>query len=329
MLFGEIGLAEVTAPAFIGVGDARQGHPRLVLRKVASRSQVGPGECAEALPGQTACFHPNAVYLNGNGEELDAADGTSGRSVKHSWLVDGESCEPMPPKEEYDQCFWIECELLEDGLSMKLGGTGEHQPWYDVRTPQLDESPITYTVTRDAATHADPAAGEIDLTPTVQFALTGPVNLLTVWDHATRLSRGFDQGAHRGHPLGGTDSPPCVNVVSLTPGPTGGRGACLGRGCGAACAAASLEGFLPLGLRCAMWVTATRVEQGPRRRRERAVVRVDPTVRRGTKDRAKRGHPPGGTDGGGMEPPSAADPSSCAGCRPARRCPLQSTDHRI
>ena len=35
---------------------------------------------------------------------------------------------------------------------------------------------------------------------------------------------------------------------------------------------------------------------GPRRRRERAVLRVDPKVSGGTKSRAKRGHAPGGTD---------------------------------
>ena len=42
--------------------------------KIVSPPQVGPGKCIETK-NDTLCFHPNAVYLNGSGAELDSADG--------------------------------------------------------------------------------------------------------------------------------------------------------------------------------------------------------------------------------------------------------------
>lgn len=34
--------------------------------------------------------HPNAVFLNGSGQELDEAEGTGAWWVKHSWVLGGE-----------------------------------------------------------------------------------------------------------------------------------------------------------------------------------------------------------------------------------------------
>lgn len=145
-----------------------------LLRMVVAPPQVGPGECTESPSGETVCFHPNAVYLNGSGAELTAADGSGDWWIKHSWVLGGEgydNCEARP-QENYDDCFWVEGELLDDGLSMKVGGIEESaESFYNIRTPLLDEEPIRYQVTRFAPKNADPNVGEIDLTPTEQFVL--------------------------------------------------------------------------------------------------------------------------------------------------------------
>lgn len=55
---------------------------------IVSPPQVGPGECTTFM-GNPVCFHPNAVYLDGSGAELEAADGpgTGGSSIRGSWTV--------------------------------------------------------------------------------------------------------------------------------------------------------------------------------------------------------------------------------------------------
>ena len=144
------------------------------LGQIIAPPQVGPGECTEGGNGDTVCFHPDAVYLNGSGEELMEADGTGEWWVKHAWILGGEgydNCE-LRPQKEYNDCFWVEGELLDDGLSMKVGATEESvKGFYNIRTPLLDENPIAYQVTRFAPKNTDPEAGEIDLTPTEQFVL--------------------------------------------------------------------------------------------------------------------------------------------------------------
>lgn len=144
-----------------------------VLGQIAVPVQAGPGECAEMRDGETVCYHPNAVYLNASGEELLEADGTGSWWVKHAWTLDGEgygNCELGD--RVYDNCPWVEGELLEDGLTMRMAGTSElASNFYNLRTLLLDENPITYQVTRIEPTNIDPEAGEIDLTPVVGFEL--------------------------------------------------------------------------------------------------------------------------------------------------------------
>lgn len=144
-----------------------------VMGQIAVPVQAGPGECAEMLDGETVCYHPNAVYLNGSGQELLASDGTGSWWVKHAWILDGEgygNCELGD--RVYDNCPWIEGELLEDGLTMRMAGTSEMASnFFNLRTPLLDEDPITYRVTRIQPTNIDPEAGEIDMTPVVGFEL--------------------------------------------------------------------------------------------------------------------------------------------------------------
>ena len=48
----------------------------LAARLIVSPPQVDPGECEDTLVGDRVCHHPNAVYLNGSGQELETSDGT-------------------------------------------------------------------------------------------------------------------------------------------------------------------------------------------------------------------------------------------------------------
>jgi len=137
-----------------------------IANRIIAPVQVGPGECAELPNGTTGCFHPNAVYLNGSGEELMEADGTGEWWVKHSWIVGGEGYEnvELGVAEEYESIY-VEGDLLEDG-SIRIGGVGpEDAGYFNIRDPQLDASPYELTVTRYRPANDDPAAGEIDLTP--------------------------------------------------------------------------------------------------------------------------------------------------------------------
>ena len=151
------------------------------LGQILSPPQVGPGECTEGGDGETVCFHPNAVYLNGSGEKLMESDGTGEWWVKHAWTLGGEgydNCE-LPPQENYDNCFWVEGILLDDGLTMEIGGIIDADADADAgawggnhRTPVFhDDGTVTYNVTRLEPTNLDPNAGEIDLTLEKGFVL--------------------------------------------------------------------------------------------------------------------------------------------------------------
>ena len=129
--------------------------------EVLSPPQVGPGECERRGLSQV-CFHPDAVYLNGSGQELDADDGTGAWWVKHSWVLGGEgydNCE-LRPQKNYDDCAWVEGNLLEDGLTMQVGT----EDFFNRRKPLLDESPVRYEVVRY---ESKPGSA-----PEVQFTLT-------------------------------------------------------------------------------------------------------------------------------------------------------------
>ena len=117
------------------------------LGQVVSPPQVGPGDCTETPTNETVCYHPNAVYLNGSGEELLEADGSGEWWVKHSWVVDGEgydNCELFPPRETYDDCIPVEGVWLEDELSMRIGNLSDGP--YNQRRPLLETEPVTYEV---------------------------------------------------------------------------------------------------------------------------------------------------------------------------------------
>lgn len=168
-----------------------------VLGRVIAPAQVRPGACTEQ-GGERVCSHPNAVYLNGSGQELAAADGSGAWWVKHSWVLGGEgyeNCE-LKPAEVYDRCLWAEGRLLEDGLTMKIGGVGrDGAKYYNTRLPVVREGEITYLATRFGPVNSDPDAGAIDLRPRVMGGLTlrcrevpGPL------DGLTRGCPGFTRG---------------------------------------------------------------------------------------------------------------------------------------
>ena len=93
-----------------------------ILGKIVSPPQVGSGKCIETKK-DSLCFHPNAVYLNGSGAELDSSDGSGTWWVKHSWVLGGEGYQnwELKPKKNYGDGQYVEGILLEDGFTMKIG----------------------------------------------------------------------------------------------------------------------------------------------------------------------------------------------------------------
>ena len=79
-----------------------------VLGKIVSPPQVEPGACIETK-NDTLCFHPNAVYLNGSGAELDSSDGSGAWWVKHSWVLGGEGYQnwELKPKKDYGEGQYV------------------------------------------------------------------------------------------------------------------------------------------------------------------------------------------------------------------------------
>jgi hypothetical protein len=113
-------------------------------------AQVGPGLTTTTITGETAGHHPNAVYLNGSGEEFLEDVGGGSWWVKHSWIVDGEGYENWPLGQtaiDYGPGLYVEGILLDDGYSVKVGDlddsdTGE----FNIRQPIANTNPVSYHV---------------------------------------------------------------------------------------------------------------------------------------------------------------------------------------
>lgn len=97
---------------------------RRVFGRVISPPQLNPDECSETRNGDIQCFHPDAVYLNSNGQEFDQAMGDGAWWVNHSWILGGEGyCNTeLSSKKIYGPCLPVKGILLEDGLTIKVGG---------------------------------------------------------------------------------------------------------------------------------------------------------------------------------------------------------------
>ena len=123
-----------------------------MLGKILSPPQVGPGKCIEAK-NDTSCFHPNAVYLNGSGVELNRSDGDGAWWVKHSWVLGGEGYQnwELKPKKNYGDGHYVDGILLEDGITMKIGAREDSVfTDYNLRMPIIDTttSRVNYEVIR-------------------------------------------------------------------------------------------------------------------------------------------------------------------------------------
>lgn len=89
--------------------------------------------------------------------------------------------------EAYDNCFWVEGDLMEDGLTMKIGGAYNGAAYFNTRLPVRNEDKVTYLITRFGPRNMDPDAGEIDLTPTYHFVLESEcLEEASAFDNVTR-----------------------------------------------------------------------------------------------------------------------------------------------
>lgn len=156
---------------------------------ILAPAQAGPGETVERPDGTELGPHPNAVYLNGSGEELNEADGTGAWWVKHSWVLDGEGYNNWQLNAtDYSRGGqYVEGTLLDDGITMQmrtiiegdtLGGVPvdpeeiADEFYGNKRTPIVDTDPATYEVTRFEPANLDPEAGPIDFTSTEKGTIT-------------------------------------------------------------------------------------------------------------------------------------------------------------
>ena len=123
-----------------------------ILGKIVSPPQVGSGKCIETNK-DSLCFHPNAVYLNGSGAELDSSDGSGTWWVKHSWVLGGVGYQnwELKPKKNYGDGQYVEGILLEDGFTMKIGIRKDSIfTDYNLRMPIIDKntSEVFYKIVR-------------------------------------------------------------------------------------------------------------------------------------------------------------------------------------
>ena len=123
-----------------------------ILGKIVSPPQVGTGKCIKTKK-ESLCFHPNAVYLNGSGAELDSSDGSGAWWVKHSWVLGGEGYHnwELKPKKNYGDGQYVEGILLEDGITMKIGIRKDSIfTDYNLRMPIIDKntSQVFYKIVR-------------------------------------------------------------------------------------------------------------------------------------------------------------------------------------
>ncbi|MDG1056877.1 MAG: hypothetical protein P8O83_04050 [Flavobacteriaceae bacterium] len=135
-----------------------------ILGKIVSPPQVGSEECIETKK-DTLCFHPNAVYLNGSGAELDSSDGSGAWWVKHSWVLGGEGYQnwEMKPKKNYGDGNYVEGIILEDRLTMKIGIRKDSMfTDYNLRMPIIDTNTrqVYYQVVRYEFSHKNESMPE-------------------------------------------------------------------------------------------------------------------------------------------------------------------------
>ncbi|WP_163930974.1 hypothetical protein [Paraferrimonas sp. SM1919] len=113
--------------------------------------QIGLEQCITLADNSKACSHPDAVYLNEQGQELQQAEGTGSWWVKHEWNLNDQTTEfkmcNLGVSEHY-HCGMVKGFVLEDGLTMQVGTETN----YNLRTVYLEQDPVRYSVTLKQAT---------------------------------------------------------------------------------------------------------------------------------------------------------------------------------
>jgi len=152
-----------------------------VLGTIIGPVQAGPGEVVEHYSGNMLGMHPNAVYLNGSGEELAEADGTGSWWVKHPIMgPEGYYNWPALVADYSSGGQYTEGYLLDDGVTMMLRSYFEDnvkgfrvdneaiaEEFYgNSRTPGFEPDAITHVVVRYEPANVDPEAGPIDYAST-------------------------------------------------------------------------------------------------------------------------------------------------------------------
>jgi hypothetical protein len=124
--------------------------PNQSKRRSFSTCTSSPGLTTTTLTGETAGHHPNAVYLNGSGEEYLEDVGGGSWWVKHSWIVDGEGYQNWPLAQtaiDYGPGLPVEGITLEDGITIKIGDLNNSETGqYNIRIPVTDTNPVSYQI---------------------------------------------------------------------------------------------------------------------------------------------------------------------------------------
>ena len=141
--------------------------------------QLAPGQCADLPEMGYVCGHPDAVYLNGSGEELSSGDGSDGGTwwVKHAWVLNDESSRlegcRLGSEEVYNACYTARGLLDEDGNTQKMEFMSIFPlEVYNLRYVDLDAEPIEYYVDGYGPANLDPRSDPLDLSPALLFRLT-------------------------------------------------------------------------------------------------------------------------------------------------------------
>lgn len=153
-----------------------------VMGQIIAPVQAGPGEEVQHFSGNMLGMHPNAVYLNGSGEELTESDGTGSWWVKHPIVGPGGYYNwPMLIEDYGNGGHYTEGEVLDDGVTLAMRSFFEdnirgfpvddnaiaNKFYGTTRSPGVSTDLITHIIERYEPANVDPEAGAIDYTSTL------------------------------------------------------------------------------------------------------------------------------------------------------------------
>lgn len=153
-----------------------------VMGQIIAPVQAGLGEEVQHFSTNMLGMHPNAVYLNGSGEELTESDGTGSWWVKHPIVgPEGYYNWPMLIEDYSNGGQYTEGEVLEDGVTLAMRSFFEdsirgfpvdnnaitNEFYGNTRTPGFSTDPVTHISVRYEPANVDPDAGIVDYTSTL------------------------------------------------------------------------------------------------------------------------------------------------------------------